>query len=134
MESKIKLDYWSLMFSLSSLTLGVISILFINDPIQRLLTLSFVLGFLLMAILGYFYNRMFNNEKEIKRIIKSIGIMKLDIIKRFNYLQDLLDIKERLSKLEMKKKKAQINLIDIFRIIIALLLIYVIFEVIRSFV
>ncbi|MDO8467435.1 MAG: hypothetical protein Q7S56_00600 [Nanoarchaeota archaeon] len=131
-DNKWKLDFWTIFFSIVSLILFELAIIV---PQQRILISTFLSISLLFAVVLFYINKINNNEKSIIILNDNLTKMYNLFTEKFNYLKELSDLKMRISLLENKKggKRAQINLLDIIKIIVAIILIYVIFQVIKSF-
>ena len=125
-----KVTFWTIFFSIIPLVLFNLA-LFI--PEQRLMILGFLIISIIAALIFFYINKINYNEKKIQIIGEEVTSLKKELIEKFNYLRELYDLKLKVEMLEKKSnKKGQIDLLDIIKIIVALILIYVIFQVAKS--
>lgn len=133
-SEKWKIDFWSVFFSIVSLIFGAFAYII---PNQNILFLSFMILTATIGVISFYIKRINLQGINLQIIDKNTKRLNEEIIERFNYIKELNEIKRRIEFLEgmesRKSKRAQINLEDIFKIVVALILIYVIFQVIRSF-
>ncbi len=121
-------DYWSLFFGIVSL---IFSVLLFIIPQQRNIILGALLLSLLSGVIFYYTNKIGNLEKDLKKLKIDINDLNINFTERFNYLRELSDMKLRVTMLE-KKRKGQIDLLSLIKLIVAVILVYVIFQVIKS--
>ncbi len=121
-------DYWSLFFGIVSL---IFSVLLFIIPQQRNIILGALLLSLLSGVIFYYTNKIGNLEKNLKKLKIDINDLNINFTERFNYLRELSDMKLRVTMLE-KKRKGQIDLLSLIKLIVAVILVYVIFQVIKS--
>lgn len=126
---KGKVDFFTIFFSILSLILFNLAIFI---PEQRILILSFFTISIIFTIVLFYLQKINNNEKSIKIIHNNVKEISKEMLERFNYLKELYDLKIDVEMLKKKNKRAQINLIDIIKIVVAIILIYVIVEVIKN--
>ena len=55
------------------------------------------------------------------------------IIEKFNYLKEIYNLKTEIEMLKLKNKKAELSLLDLLKAIVAIIFIYVIVQIIKSF-
>ncbi len=133
-DSKRKIDYWSVGFSIISIIFANLTF-FINDKNQKYVMLAFTLISLLTAGVIYYINKINSIEKLIFKIKDKLERSVKEFKEKINYIKELYEIKLRVDMLEKRdkiNKRGQINLLDIIKIIVAIILIYVIFQVIKS--
>ena len=118
-------DYWALFFSIISLVLFNLA-LFI--PQQRIVISGFFIISLIFAFILFYIKKINSNELLLNSIGADIDKFKKEFYDTINYLKDVADIKYRLRMLENKKGQVDV----IIKVIVAVVLIYVIFEVIKS--
>ena len=131
-EEKWKIDYWSIFFSILSLILADLALLI---PQQRLLIASFSIIAIIFALISFYITKINNNEKFIKMLGINFKEFSNEFKEKLNYLKEIYDLKLRIQMLEKKiknNKKGQFNLLNLIRILVAIILIYVIIEVIKS--
>ena len=128
-EFKWKIDFWTIFFSVVSIILFILA-LFV--PEQRNLILTFLVISILFAIIIFYINRINHNEKLIHNLrLGQIQLTK-ELKENFNYLKELYSLKLEIEMIKKSIKKAQITLLDIVKIVVAIILIYVIVEVVKS--
>lgn len=128
-ENSWKIDFWTIFFSIISLNLFILA-LFVSEE-QRIIIISFLITSIIFAVILFYIKKINSNEESIKNITNNLSELKNDLIERFNYLKDIQNLKVDIEMLK-KRKKGQINLLDIIKILVAIILIYVIVETIRS--
>jgi|SRR3989344_2594093 len=124
---KPKNDYWTIIFSIIAITLANLATFV---PTQRLILLGFSIISTIFAIILFYINKTNINETNIKSIHKNTKEILRELTEKFNYLKELTDIKAEIKML--KKKRGQVNLLGIVKVIVAIILIYVIIEVVKS--
>ncbi len=127
-----KIDFSSVFFSIIALIFGAFAYLI---PNQSILFLAFMIIAGTIGIILFYIKKINLCVNNLFIIDKNIKIIYKEMIERFNYLREIDDIKREIGFLKMENKKtkrAQINLEDIFKIIVAIILIYVISQVIKS--
>lgn len=122
-----KVTFWTIFFSISSLTLFNLA-LFI--PSQRIVILGFFILSIIIALIFFYISKINYNEKNISINTNKIETFSNELLEKFNYLRDIQDIKVDLEVL--KKKKGNIELLDLLKVGIAIIFIYVIIELIRT--
>ena len=128
MNFKNKVDYWTIVFSILSLILFNLALLF---PEQRALISLFAVVAIIFALFLFYINKIDNNEISIASLNDNFEKLSNTFIEKFNYIRELYDIKLRIEMLE-KKKKGQINLMDLVKIIVAFVIIYFIIGLLRT--
>ena len=128
MNFKNKVDYWTIVFSILSLILFNLALLF---PEQRALISLFAVVAIIFALFLFYINKIDNNEISIASLNDNFEKLSNTFIEKFNYIRELYDIKLRIEMLE-KKKKGQINLMDLVKIIVAFVIIYFIISLLRT--
>jgi len=128
MNFKNKVDYWTIVFSILSLILFNLALLF---PEQRALISLFAVVAIIFALFLFYINKIDNNEISIASLNDNFEKLSNTFIEKFNYIRELYDIKLRIEMLE-KKKKGQINLMDLVKIIVAFVIIYFIISILRT--
>ncbi len=127
-KGKWKQNYWTMFFA-------VLSLIFVNlaifIPQERLLLLGFTLISIAVAIIFYYIAKTNNNESALNLLNNQLTKISQELIEKFNYLKEISNLRIEIEML--KKKKGEISLIDILKIIVAAILIYVLIEVIKSF-
>lgn len=123
-----KVDFWTIFFSIISLILFNLA-LFVAEE-QRIILVSFFTISIIFVIILYYITKINSNEESIREVKDNLFELKKDLIERFNYLKDIQNLKVDIKML--KKKKGQINLLDLIKILVAIILIYVIWETIKS--
>lgn len=123
--NKWKIDFWSLFFSVLSLILFELT-LFV-PPEQKLITSGFLIISIIFAVILYYINKINYNELMLAKLNKTLN----KFGEKVNYLKELYDLKLRVTMLE-RKKRGQINIMDLIKILVAIILIYVIISVARS--
>ena len=121
-------DYWTIIFSVISIILFNFA-LFI--PEQRMIILGFCVISIIFSVILFYIAKVNSNERTLKHLEKSISKLDANLTEKFNYLKDIYNLKVEIAMLK-KNKKAQINLMDFVKIIVAVILIYVMTEVIKS--
>lgn len=126
---KWKVDYWSIFLSIVSILLGISS-LFIKEE-WRLTVLGFSSIGLIVVLVIYYVKKinfvekqMIISDNRVKRLIDKFE-------EKINYISEISDIKARVNMLE-RNRKGEINLETVIKAIIAIILIYVLIEVIKS--
>src|SRR3989344_1349661 len=128
MNFKNKVDYWTIVFSILSLILFNLALLF---PEQRALISLFAVVAIIFALFLFYINKIDNNEISIASLNDNFEKLSNTFIEKFNYIRELYNIKLRIEMLE-KKKKGQINLMDLVKIIVAFVIIYFIISILRT--
>ena len=126
---KARGSFWTIGFSIISIILFELA-LFV--PEQRLMISGFLAISLIFTIILFYINKINSNENEVNEIKEKIKELSNNITEKFNYLKEIYNLKVEIEMLKKRGKKAQINLLDLLKIIIALILLYVIFEVIKT--
>ncbi len=126
---KWKVDFWTIFFSMISLIFANFA-LFI--PEQRILFIVFFISSIILALVFFYSQKINYNEASIKILNNNILELSHQLTEKFNYWKDLTNLKLEVEMLKKRGKRAQINLLDIIKIIIAVILVYVIVETIRS--
>jgi mannose/fructose/N-acetylgalactosamine-specific phosphotransferase system component IIC len=124
-----KFDFWTIFFGILSLILFNLALV---APEQKTLIAGFSIISVIFAIILFYMDKVNNNEKQISELKKQVNEIDNKFTESFNYLRDLTDLKADVNMLK-QNKKGEITLLDIIKIIVAVILLYVIFEVIRSF-
>ena len=122
MEEKWRIDFWSIFFSILSLALFELA-LFI-PPQAKLIFLTISIVSVILAIVVFYINKININYKLLNKMEEDIEIIKKDLLERFNYLKDWQELKSDVKML--KNKKGEIEFLDIVKIAVAAILIYVI--------
>lgn len=128
-EDKWKIDFWTIFLSILSLIFANLAIFV---PQQRTIMLGFLLISIIFAIVVFYFQKINSNEKFIKELRNETSKLSKEIIERFNYIKELSNLKVEVEMLKKRGKKAQINIIDILKVLIAIILIYVIIETLKS--
>lgn len=123
-------DYWTIIFGVISLILANLAIFV---PQQRLLILSFTIGAVIFTIILNYINKINYNEKELRIIKNKFDKISNQITEKFNYLKEIYNLKVEIEMLKKRGKRAQVNLLDLVKIIVAIILIYVIIQIIKTF-
>ena len=63
---------------------------------------------------------------------EKIDKLSKEFLERFNYLKDIYNLKLEIEMLKKRNKKADFSLLDLIKIIVAIILIYVIIQIIKS--
>ncbi|MEK6894016.1 MAG: hypothetical protein AABX10_00975 [Nanoarchaeota archaeon] len=132
-DNKRKIDYWSIVFSIISIIFGNLT-LFIQGQNQKYIMIIFTISSILLAVVFYYINKTNNNEEIINRLKDKLEKNIQEIKEKINYIKELYELKMRVDMLEKRKsnKKGNFNLLDIIKIIVAIILIYVIVQVVKS--
>ncbi len=128
-EDKWKVDFWSIFFSVISLIFGNFAYFF---PQQRILFITLLMITIALGIIFFYARKIDSNEKSISFIKNELSTIRKDITEKFNYLKEIYNIKVDVEMLKRKNKRGQINILDIIKILIAIILLYVVFETIKS--
>ena len=123
-------DYWTIIFAIISLILANLAIFV---PQQRLLILSFTIGAMIFAVILHYVNKISNNEEKLQIIEDKLNKISNEITEKFNYLREIYNLKGEIEMLKKRGKKAKITLLDLIKIIVAIILIYVIIQIIKTF-
>lgn len=117
MEEKKNNEFWNIFLGILSF-LAIISGFFTEE--YKVLFWSVGSALLIVVALGY---QVFDNKITISILIN-----------KFKKIEESLNIYDRLNKLElkMKNKRGQINIIDIIKIGLALILLYAFYKVLVS--
>ena len=130
------IGYYKWRFDISTIFFSIISLVLFNlavfIPEQRILILSFFTISIIFAIISFYLQKVNYVGKSIKVTQQNIKNLYNETIERFNYLQEIYNIKKDIEMLKRKDKRAQINLIDLIKIIVAVILIYVIIQIIKN--
>lgn len=133
-ENKRKIDYWSIVFSIISIIFGNLT-LFIEEQNQKYIMLAFTITSILLTVVIYYINKTNNNEKLINKISSKFEKGIEELKEKINYIKELYELKLRVDMLEKKSKvnrRGNFNLLDLIKLIIAIILVYVIVQVIKS--
>lgn len=124
-------DFWTVIFAIISLILANLAIFV---PKQRLIILSFTIASVIFAVILYYINKINSNEKDLKFIRNKLDEIFNQVTEKFNYLKEIYKLRLEVEMLKKRDKRAQlnINLLDLIKIIVAIILIYVIIQVIKS--
>jgi|SRR3989344_5335173 len=133
MEMDTQTDYWSIFF-------GIISLIFANlaifIPTQRIMLSAFTIFSIVFAMLIYYINKINSNEEKLDTIKREIvdfsNKVSEELTEKFNYLKEIYNLKIDVEMLKKKNKKAEIELMDLIKIIVAAILIYVLVQVVKS--
>ncbi len=125
MNDNRNVDYWTLFFSVISLILFNLAFFI---PQQRIVIAGFFIISLIFAFILFYIRKINFNELVLNSLSSEISEFKKQFNDKINYLKDVSDIKHRLKMLE--NKRGQIDLL--IKIAVAVVLIYVIFEIIKS--
>lgn len=128
MEEKWKIDFWSIFFSVLSLILFELA-LFIPAE-GKLILLTFSIVSIIFAVILYYIRKINFSYKMLIKLDEDNESIKKDFSERFNYLKDLQDLKVDVKML--KNKRGEIEFIDIVKIAVAAILIYVIIVSIKT--
>lgn len=128
-EHKIT-DYWTIIFAIISLVLANLAVFI---PSQRLLILSFTILSVIFAIIFYYVNKLKNYEGYLDSLASNLQEISKQVIEKFNYLKEIYNLKIEIEMLKSKNKKAELSLLDLLKAIIAIIFIYVIVQIIKSF-
>ena len=131
-EDSWKIDFWTIFFSILSLILFDLSLFILQ---QRLLIASFSVIAIIFALISFYITKINNNEKFIKMLRINFEEFSNEFKEKLNYLKEIYDLKIRIQMLEKRiknSKKGQFNLLDLIKLIVAIILIYVIVETIKS--
>lgn len=122
---KKNVDFWTISFSIISLALLELTLIV---PKQRIFLSIVLIISILFTLILFYINKIDNNEKSIKYINDKI----LELTDKFNSVREFNNLKMEFESFKRKYKKAQINLMDIIKVLVAILLIYVIIETLKS--
>ena len=123
LEKEKSMDYWTLILTVASVILGALTFL---APEQRTILVPILLGALIASIVFFYVNKISSNEKRVLFLGNEVKKIK----ENFNYVKEFVTLKAEVEML--KKKKGQINIIDLFRIVILIILFYVIVDVLKT--
>jgi len=118
-----KVTFWTIFFSVLSLILFNLALFF---PEQRFVILISFIVSVIAALIFFYVSKINYNEKLLRDIRNDIN----DLMQRFNYLKELQDMKMDIEML--KRKRGEIELLDLLKVLIAGVLIYIIIEIIKS--
>lgn len=86
---------------------------------------------IIFTVILHYINKIKANENYIKELTTSINKLSDQITERFNYLKELYNLKVEIEMLK-RKRKAQVDIEFLIKLIVAIILVYVIFSVIKS--
>ena len=124
-----KIDFWTIFLSIVSLILVILAIVL---PEQRILMLIFIVISMILAIIFFYFQKTNYNEKTINILNNNIMNINQNLTEKFNYWKELDSLRVDVKMLK-KQKRANIELIDIIKILIAVIIIYVIVQALKSF-
>ena len=122
-------DFWSIFFSVLSFILFILSLLVPSE--RKLLIIVFATIALICAVFVFYIQEINHNKKFIKMAIIKVNRLSDELLERFNYMKEISNIKEEISMLKRKRGQV-INLLEILKILVAAILIYVIYQTIKS--
>jgi len=125
-----KVDYWTIFFSILSIVLAQLS--FFVSPNQRIIVISLTLASILFALLFYYVNKINYNESSIKIVKEELDKFSSSFYKEINYIKDFYELKYNVEDFMRKKRAESGFLLNLIKVIVAIILIYVIIEVIKS--
>lgn len=120
-------DFWSIFFSILSLILFNFALFL---PEQRVISSGFTIISIIIAIIVFYANKINYNEKSFNDMKQSVSKISDELKERFNYMRELQQIKMELEML--KKKRGNMDFLDLAKIIVAGILLYVIFTFARQ--
>lgn len=129
MEQDKYKDYWTIIFSIISLILANLAIFI---PKQRMMILSFTIVSAIFAFFLFYINKINKNERTLDFIKEELTKLRDSLTEKFNYLKEIYNLRVEIEMLKKKGKKGQINLEWLFKVLIAVILVYVILQVIKS--
>jgi len=93
-------------------------------------------GFLIISIIFliflFYIKKIDSNREDIINITSEVKKISDNITEKFNYLKEIYNLKVEVEMLKRGKKAQAINLIDLLKIIVALIFLYVIYEIIKT--
>lgn len=118
-----------IIFSIISLVLANLTYFF---PEQRLNLIGFLVLSLIFNVFLFYTKKIDSNKEDINQIIEDIKKLSGNLIEKFNYLKDLQDLKIEVEMLKKNKRGQSINLMDLIKILIAIIFLYAIYEITKS--
>lgn len=133
-DSKWKLDFWTVFFAILSLILANLAIFIPSTPTSRLIILGFLITSIIFAVMLFYINNLIRVEKEVRLLKVAYSDLCTELTEKFNYLKEINTLKVDVEMLKKgQRRKAQVDILTLIKIIVAIILIYVIFQVIKSF-
>ncbi len=88
---------------------------------------------IIFAIVFYYVNKLKNYEECLDSLTSNLQEISNQVIEKFNYLKEIYNLKIEIAMLKSKNKKAELSLLDLLKAIVAIIFIYVIVQIIKSF-
>jgi sensor domain CHASE-containing protein len=129
MQNKWKIDFWTFAFGILSLILFELAIII---PKERIIISGFLAISLITTLILYYINKINFNEKIMALIKEELTDIKNELTEKFNYLKEIYNLKAEIEMLKKRGKRAQINLELLFKILVAVILVYVIIQAIKT--